>query len=80
MMFSCKKVARVLSSGELEGSGPWSRMSIKLHLMMCRHCTRFALQIRLIGNALRNFAPEEPPVGFESRLAGRLRAREDSSS
>ncbi len=52
-MLSCKQVTRVVARGELE-EAPWrTRLAIRMHLMMCRHCRRYVDQLRRIGEALR---------------------------
>ena len=36
------------------GEAPWTtRLSVRLHLMMCRHCRRYAAQLREIGAVAR---------------------------
>jgi hypothetical protein len=53
MMPSCKQVARLLGSGELDRASFAIRLAGRLHLWMCRHCARFASQLRLLGSAAR---------------------------
>ncbi len=48
-MLRCKQVTMMVASDDLVDAGPWLRLKIRLHLMMCRHCTRYAEQIRAIG-------------------------------
>lgn len=52
-MPSCRQVARALSTGELEGSPLSRRLAVRLHLLLCQHCRRYARQIRAIGTAAR---------------------------
>ncbi len=50
-MPNCKEVAGILASDGLDGA-PWTRrLSVRFHLMMCRHCRRYAAQLRAIGAA-----------------------------
>ena len=49
----CRQVTEIVAGGELIDAGPWLRMKIRLHLMMCRHCARYAKQIRTLGVAAR---------------------------
>jgi len=58
MMPSCREVSRAVASGELEQSGLWKRLGARLHLLMCRHCRRYARQIRAIGEATRELFKE----------------------
>jgi hypothetical protein len=53
-MLSCKEISSILASDALEGS-PWHRrMSVRFHLMMCRHCRRYKEQLVKIGEAARS--------------------------
>lgn len=52
-MLSCKQVARLLSTEELHRASLSTRWGVRMHLWMCRHCSRFAAQIRLLGSAAR---------------------------
>jgi len=73
MMFSCRKVVRMLS-GAPPDAGAWASMAVWMHLTMCSHCRRFARQIEAIGEALRGTARHEADAGFEDRLKRRLRS------
>ena len=58
-MLSCKEVARTVASDALDES-TWSRrLALRLHLLMCRHCRRYARQLRAIAAAARGLWPEE---------------------
>ena len=70
-MLSCKEVTRRLASDALEGGGWWRRLSVRLHLLMCRHCRRYAFQMRSIGTAARRVFRETP---LEETSLERLRA------
>jgi hypothetical protein len=56
-MLSCKAlVAR--ASEFLDGElGLGQRMSVRMHLAMCRHCRRFIKQVRLSQAVLRKLPP-----------------------
>ncbi len=52
-MPNCKEVVRLIASDEL-ADAVWSdRALVRLHLLMCRHCKRYAAQLRAIGAAAR---------------------------
>lgn len=39
-------------------TAPWSRrLALRVHLLACRHCRRYAAQIRAIGRAVRGLFP-----------------------
>ena len=52
-MLTCKQVSHVLASEEPVSSSWRKRLSVKLHLLMCRHCRRYSRQIQAIGDAAR---------------------------
>ncbi len=45
-MLNCRDVARSLASG-----GRRRSLAIRLHLLWCRHCRRYASQLALLGRA-----------------------------
>jgi len=58
-MLRCKQVTTIIAS-DLADAGPWLRLKLRLHLMMCRHCARYAAQIRTIGAKMQEqFHPSE---------------------
>lgn len=52
-MLTCQEVSRSIASDELPTAGWRRRLSIKFHLLMCRHCRRYFRQIEAIGSATR---------------------------
>jgi len=59
-MLRCKQVTTMVASDDLTDAGRWLRLKIRLHLMMCRHCARYAAQIHAIGvKARERFHPSE---------------------
>lgn len=52
-MLTCKEVSHALASEEAVSSGWRQRLSVKLHLLMCRHCRRYSRQIQAVGDAAR---------------------------
>lgn len=53
-MVSCKEVTRKIASDEFAEAGWKERLAIRLHLLGCHHCRRYAAQLRAIGAAARN--------------------------
>jgi hypothetical protein len=72
-MISCKGVAKLLSSDELSGQPWWKRAEVRLHLLMCKYCSRFAQQIEQLRLAARR-APDPADVDsdLEERIIRRL--------
>ena len=54
MMSSCQEVARKIGSDEFKEANEWQRLWVRLHLLMCRHCRRYAVQLQSIGETARN--------------------------
>ena len=66
-MLSCKEVARAVASGALDDA--WSRrLALRLHLLMCRHCRRYARQLRAIAVAARSLWRESEDPSTLERL------------
>jgi len=70
-MLTCKEVTRSIASEELSTASWRQRLATKLHLLMCRHCRRYARQIDQIGDAAREIFRECPA---ESDSRDRLRS------
>jgi hypothetical protein len=71
-MISCKGVAKLLSSDELSGQPWWKRAEVRLHLLMCKYCSRFAQQISQLRLAARR-VPD--PAGADPELENRIVSR-----
>ena len=52
-MLTCKEVSTSISSDRLERSGWWHRLEVRMHLLICRYCRRYAAQIRTVNAATR---------------------------
>ncbi len=50
-MLNCQEVARLIASDELADTGRSKRTLVGIHLLMCRHCRRYAAQLRAISTA-----------------------------
>ncbi len=72
-MISCKDVAKLLMSDELPGQTWWKRAEVRLHLVMCKFCSRLARQIEYMRSAARQMRDQErTDTGLEDRLIRRL--------
>lgn len=69
-MIPCKSVAKLLLSDELTAQPWWKRAEVRLHLMMCRYCSRLARQLRQIGVVARRF--DQPDAELEERIIRKL--------
>jgi len=59
-MLTCKEVSKSIASDELTTTSWRQRLSVKLHLLMCRHCRRYARQMRAIGEAAKQIFSDSP--------------------
>lgn len=72
-MPNCREVARSIAADDLATAGWRKRWSIRLHLMMCRHCRRYSSQIEAIGAATRRiFGNQAPEPDSRERLRLRI--------
>ena len=75
-MISCKNVAKLLMSDQLQAQSWWRRMEVRLHLAMCRFCSRLARQVERLRSAARGVTQQEAgDPDFEDRLIRRLSGR-----
>ena len=54
VMLCCQEVARRIASDEFKEANGWQRFWVRLHLLMCRHCRCYAVQLHSIGETARN--------------------------
>lgn len=52
-MLTCKQATKVMSQAQDRPLSLKERLHLRLHLMMCRGCTRFEKQMRFIRGACR---------------------------
>lgn len=52
-MLRCNELARMLASDQFRDAGWIRRLSVRMHLAMCRHCRRYARQLDLLGAEAR---------------------------
>lgn len=78
-LISCRNVARLLSSEQVTDLTLGKRAEVRMHLLLCRYCSRFARQIRQLSLAARR-DPGLPDVdsGFEERIIRRMSAKKDN--
>ena len=72
-MLSCKEVSKLASEGLDRDMTFRERLGVRLHLMMCRGCSRFLKQIRLLRKLAHSFGesagddPASPSLSPEAR-------------
>lgn len=65
-MANCREVTRSLASDEASDAGGKQSFAIRIHLLWCRHCRRYASQLDLLGRATRR-AMQPGPEDLELR-------------
>jgi hypothetical protein len=72
-MISCKNVAKLLMSDQLQAQSWWKRLEVRLHLAMCDFCSRLARQLEQLRSAARRMSDQdEADPRLEERLIRRL--------
>ena len=76
-MLSCKEVSHLVSES-LDRKLPfWQRMQVRMHLLMCRFCSRFRNQTLFLRDAARHYlmAVEETETATSTGLSPEARDR-----
>jgi hypothetical protein len=72
-MISCKSVAKLLMSDELQAQNWGKRMEVRAHLAMCKFCSRLARQLVQLRSGVRQMSDQdEADSSVEERLTRRL--------
>ena len=73
MTISCKNVAKLLLSEQLQSQKWWKRMEVRLHLSMCDLCSRLVRQIKQLRAGARTMSTQaEPDSELEERLIRKI--------
>lgn len=60
-MFNCREVSKLVSESLDRELSYTQKMGIRLHLLMCRYCARFARQLRKIRDLMRGMEDNNIP-------------------
>ena len=74
-MLTCKDVSYALAADALPTAGWRRRLGIRLHLLMCDGCRRFAQELAALGETARQVARTAEPSPSEIAQTERLLAR-----
>lgn len=74
-MFNCRDISDLISRSYDEPLPLRVRMGIKIHLMMCRLCTRYKNQLDLIQDALEIIKSQEPDQVPDKKLPDDIKDR-----
>ncbi len=76
-IFNCREISKLVSESMDRELPLYQRMQVRIHLMMCSLCVRFARQMRLLRRAIHEhperLAPDE--AAPEARLSEDARER-----
>ena len=76
LMRTCKEVAARLSQGLEEPIPLGERMTLRMHMMMCKYCARYFNQIRSLRALARGYeAVDDPDVDARIKLSPEARER-----
>ena len=77
-MPTCKDVATAIGKDDVRTMRWWRRVALRVHLLMCPHCRRYAAQIRAIGTSARRLFRElgKDPQSLEQLRETILRRRD----
>lgn len=65
MGLTCKDVTELIGSDTLREQSWRTRLQVRLHLLMCSLCRRYAAQIRALGKQARRVMSEHPSSDAE---------------
>lgn len=66
-MMSCKETTEGIATDRFANAGFFTRLGLRFHLFMCRHCRRYAMQIRSLGDTTRCLCDDDPCLSPEAR-------------
>lgn len=53
-MLRCREVTRLYATDEIRSASWKTRIGVRVHLMLCRHCRRYVRELARIGDAVRS--------------------------
>ncbi|HHN75189.1 MAG TPA: zf-HC2 domain-containing protein [Acidobacteria bacterium] len=73
-MLDCRHVTAMMARDEVEDA-PWrTRLAVRFHLLLCRHCRNYSRQLAAITWAARRLAgrKDEPLDELQRRILDKL--------
>ena len=68
-MLSCKEAMRLVSD-DLDRELPfWRRLGLRLHVVMCRGCSRYTRQITALNRVISGHYSDEPPTDVSDHVS-----------
>jgi anti-sigma factor ChrR (cupin superfamily) len=59
-MLRCKEVTRLVASEAIRTAPSMTRIGVRVHLTLCRHCRRYVRELARIGAAVRHLYRDTP--------------------
>jgi len=69
MMITCKEATFLISKDQQDKLSFLERFRLNLHLMMCKYCRRFKVQVRFISKAIGRMKKRVDDQGIELSLS-----------
>ncbi len=73
IMLSCRDVSRLLSAQREKSLGLKERLALKIHLMFCVFCRRYARQLHWVDNAFHTLGHQKNPPHMNDAAKARIR-------
>lgn len=74
-MYSCSEIVKWIASDEPQNEDFIRRLHIRMHVLLCRHCSRYARQLRALGKFVYGRAHDRPIAeieGIKERIMSEL--------
>ncbi len=74
-MLSCKEATRLVSEGLDRELPLWQRLGLRLHVLMCRACSRYTRQVTMLDRAVSGHYCSDQPIQGAAPLSEETRGR-----
>lgn len=76
-MLHCDKVSKFVSESMDRDLSLVEKVGVRVHLLMCRHCARFARQLELVRNSIRKESNNYPQLKLDEDAKKKMKKRLD---
>ncbi|MFT5729913.1 MAG: hypothetical protein ACI8PB_004086 [Desulforhopalus sp.] len=76
-MLHCDKVSKFVSESMDRELSLFERVGVRVHLLMCRHCARFARQLEHMRSAIRKESNNYPRLKLDEDAKMKMKKRLD---
>lgn len=76
-MLHCDKVSKFVSESMDRELSLLEKIGVRVHLLMCGHCARFAKQLKLVRNTIRKESNNYPRVKLDGDAKIKMKKRLD---